>query len=227
MSNLTPTAERRRLHFFRRNTPIVTVVISNLSLINIPTQATRIFIKVKHGRLASAFTPSVEIVDNSAEWKNPLRLQCRPTVSLSRGKPMFLRFSFRLEDASGRGYTRYGIAEQDLALVPRDENWFFVSQLSECSYSTKFQCTLYIPDKVARPSEEPMVQNEIQTAKQIWKARSAPVLLEKPSDETGITSDDEPMDLPIWVSEERMDALARQVDEIWSDVLGGIDELSV
>jgi hypothetical protein len=215
--------ERRRSHFFRRTAPVVTVFISNLALIRIPTHGARIFVKVKHGRLASACTPSVDITDNSAEWKTPLRLNYRMVPALSRSKPNLLRFSFRLEDPSGRGYTRYGIVEQDLALIPRDESSFLVTPLHDCHYNTEFRCTLYIPDKTAvQLPEERTAQPEAAVPRQIAKARSAPAIPPALEDQLP-PSDSDPLELPAGVTEERLDALARQVDEIWSDVVGQID----
>jgi hypothetical protein len=223
------TVDRHRPHFFRRNATPSTVVVSNLSIVNIPTQATRVFVKVKQGRLAGASTPSVEIVGNAAEWKSELRLTCKVPHQPTRKKNLLLRFSVRLEDPSGRGHTRYGIAEQDLASIVQNESWLFHTQLQQCNYRSEFRCTIVVHGKItARISRRRERFHSVDLGAlphpPSLKATSADSLVfdRWTNDSSQGEGDDEDVtvdDFPFPVTEEKLDVLLKQVEEVWTGVI--------
>jgi hypothetical protein len=197
--------------------------VSNLSVVNIPTQATRVFVKVKQGRLVSASTPSVEIVDNAAEWRSELRLTCKVPHQPTRKKNLLFRFSVRLEDPSGRGHTRYGIAEQDLASIPQRESWVFQTPLQQCNYRSDFRCTILVHGKIiARISSRSDRFHSVDLAALHRPSGDSIVLDKSGNDSSQGEGDDEDIaveDFPFPVTEEKLDILIKQVDEIWTEVI--------
>lgn len=59
-------------------------------------------------------------------------------------KPYQVRFSFRLEDNSGRGHKRYGIAYLNLKKLHVLTNVEFKTTLKYCKYNTIFSCNITI-----------------------------------------------------------------------------------
>ncbi|OHT16453.1 hypothetical protein TRFO_02717 [Tritrichomonas foetus] len=146
------------IHRFNKPGVSASVTLSQMKLENIPTQATPIYIKVKQYR-SSRNTQSVKILDNSASWDESITLNCKVPAKISSKKnKLYLRLSFRLEDVSGRGHTRYGIGEIELMPIndapsDDDDNMSLPGihqisiKLQRCTYKTVFSCLMTIKSK--------------------------------------------------------------------------------
>lgn len=116
----------------------------NIILNQIPTQMTRIYIKIKLGK-SKCITPPVPIMNNTAIWNNKIQLNWKNGIIKKGTKRSFkIRFSFRFENTSGRGFTRYGNTEINLSQINSLNNWKFSSKLCDCNYDSIFSCNIFI-----------------------------------------------------------------------------------
>lgn len=116
----------------------------NMILNQIPTQMTRIFIKIKLGK-SKCVTPPVPIMNNTAIWNDKIQLNWKNGVIKKGSKrSLKIRFSFRFENTSGRGFTRYGNSEINLSQINSLNNWEFSSKLCDCNYESMFSCHIFI-----------------------------------------------------------------------------------
>ena len=129
-----------------------TIVIDSLKLLDVPTQTTKIYVSVKQWRRKQRST-SEDIIKNTVEWDDTITLEnCRIPVKAPSKNKFFLRFSFRLEDASsGHKFTRFGFAELDLTTVQQDKKFTFESILHDCRYNSKFCCMIAVKLKDSVP----------------------------------------------------------------------------
>ncbi|OHT14525.1 hypothetical protein TRFO_15039 [Tritrichomonas foetus] len=117
------------------------ITIKKMQLSEIPTQATRINVHIKQGR-TTMNSSQVAIVDNKAKWDEEINLIWKmPHKSHSR-RPFLLRFSIRLEDNSGRGYSTYGDSLLDLTTIQDFNDLDFSSKLQNCDYESLFHCLI-------------------------------------------------------------------------------------
>ncbi|OHS99183.1 hypothetical protein TRFO_34428 [Tritrichomonas foetus] len=126
--------------------------IRNMLLTDIPTQETRIYIRVKQGRNRQS-SQLVKIIGNSASWSDEILIDCRVPTKQHSKRSFSLRFSFRLEDISGRSHTRYGFAELDLVSITMANDWEYKTKLHDCNYKSNFSCLISV--KVKKQSEDP------------------------------------------------------------------------
>lgn len=116
----------------------------NMILNQIPTQMTRIYIKTKVGK-SKSLTNSVPIMNNTAKWDDKINIDWKNNLSKKSSKKAFkIRFSFRFENLSGKGFTRYGNVEIDLNQIQSLKNWEFSKKLCDCNYDSIFSCLLSI-----------------------------------------------------------------------------------
>ena len=144
----TKTSNHMKLfHFFGKTGISAQVIIQRMKLNDIPTQATKIYIRIKQGRSRES-TSAVKIENNSASWNETIMLDCRLPEKRSSKKSFNLRFSFRLEDVSGHGHSRYGVALLDLKSLIIDTNQSINLKLQSCSYKSRFSCVILAREKV-------------------------------------------------------------------------------
>lgn len=225
--------EKRKI--FKKE-PVVSVILSNMRLVDIPTQTRRIYIKAKQGRFNST-APSASIQDNTVTWSGSMTIHCRAPANPK--KKEVLRLSFRLEPSNGNKYTRYGYITLDLASMKGNGKSSIDEKLSECQYKTKFTCDVVIEPfglpKIPKAhrkktsNESLSGQGELshfkhEHQKQMNKSQSAGILNQsssyKVTSEPDFDSDPcEEMKLTISVSKEKMNCLEQQVDEILGMVL--------
>lgn len=202
----------------------IQIKISNMKLVNIPFQQTRIYVKAKVGHSKSGLKGSSRInisEDNTVHWndemslhyklpfnskdqkflrrslsedflQNPMKnekfviennsfehhntkksknnkhnfmnkhkaaqhqntkIKIHPILGHEKNKthqekhslkPFYVRFSFRLEDNSGIGHTRYGVCYLNLKKLHSLTNYEFKSALKYCDYETIFTCNISI-----------------------------------------------------------------------------------
>jgi hypothetical protein len=134
----------------------VWIQISNMRLIDVPPNQCLMFLKAKQGRTGAA-TKKYAIVKNSVLFAEPLRLEYELPADGSARPVKPLRLSFRFENPSNSGYTRYGIVELDVAKCLSEGMTRIEMLLSECTYNSYFiallgLCELGQPTGVTRSS---------------------------------------------------------------------------
>jgi hypothetical protein len=214
-------ADSKRNIFFRRSYNSGTLYISSLKLLNIPNQATRIFVKAKQAR-NWVCAPPAKIFDNSVTWNLTLELPVRIPEKPPSKKSLLLRFSVRLENPAGRGYIRYGVVATDITMISRGSASVFTSELQGCNYHSQFQCKVLLHPK----SQSGILMELEPPVANIPQSRSLPKL-ERPtaavdlSDDGEVASDDEALlfDFPVPVSPGKLQLLSQQVDEALAAVL--------
>ena len=128
----------------RRRYNQITVILSDMELIDIPPLQNKFYIKAKQAGTEFT-TDSIQVVKNTVKWPNPIKIDCEvPLDSTKRGTP--LRLSFRYENASGSGFSRLGIVElavTDLIINSNQkESQKIHHLLTNCKYNTYFDAKL-------------------------------------------------------------------------------------
>lgn len=102
------------------------LILKDIQLIDLPTRQNRMLVKIKNC-VSPVTTKPYPIVDNQCIFTDPVEIDVNLPKNIASvaskprlGKVKPLRLSFRLEDPSGIGFTRYGIAMVDLIKVAID-----------------------------------------------------------------------------------------------------------
>lgn len=213
---------KRAIHKIIQPGNSIQIEISNMKLVNIPVQQTRIYVKTKVGHSKSGLKSSTRVNindDNTVNWNDELslhyklpfnfkdqqflrrslsndslpnsihnekhiienhfvenkhnskknnkhtlkhkgdhnqngKIKIHPYLNHEKNrthpaekhslKPFYVRFSFRLEDNSGIGHTRYGVTYLNLKKLHSLKNFEFKSPLKYCNYETIFTCNISI-----------------------------------------------------------------------------------
>lgn len=212
---------------------MVCVTLSNIHLIDIPTQSRRISFKIKQGRNKYS-SPSMSIHENTVAWQEPIEMDCRAPKTPKK-KEVF-RVSFRLEGVNGSKFSRYGNIILDLASIKASGTESVLQPLNECQYQTKFQANIKfsavkaVPIALPRKKKANIDKNRRKTAPQegfpqhLTQSVSLDGIHEK-SKYSVLSFNNETSDvdyeptLPIAISEDKLATLEQQVDEILGSVL--------
>ena len=147
------------MHFFgNKNTKKVLVTLRDMCLVDIPPHGTPIFVKAKQSKYEFT-SKSVLIQKNVAKWPDPIVIKSRIAMNQTDKHPHPLRLSFRFEDASGKDFVRYGIAEIDITTAFYENISNVEILLTNCTYNTKFKCEI----SVDSPSKAPSFPTHIPT----------------------------------------------------------------
>ena len=231
-----------RLQSFFKPGVSMQIQIRNMVLTDIPTQATRIFIRIKIGRNKQV-TQLVKITENIAKWPDELTLETRIPYKQHTRRPFALRFSFRLEAVSGRSFTRYGNCQLELGSIPTLNDWEYQSHVHDCNYKSNFSCLITI--KLKNSTDENAMTNQrfltsslsLDSIPQTHHFRRYGHKKKKLSKNHNTSNNRfllldqvkfhennrQPIDiqdeLPIKVKQEKLDILTKQVDDMISQVL--------
>ncbi|KAH0789829.1 hypothetical protein GPJ56_006331 [Histomonas meleagridis] len=198
-----------------------------MTLSDIPTQATKIFIVIKQGRNRQNTRPT-NIVKNAVQWDEDLTIECRIPSKPPSKKGDLLRFSFRLEDKSVHKHVRYGFCEFDLTNLQNDIPFTFSSILEDCHYHTSFQCD--IQAHLNKTIEE-IPELPFQEVRRVHTSDSMPLDL-KPHSNGSCSSQDDDIEhdyhaqrdnmifvLPFQVNPAKMEDLKKQVDDVINNLI--------
>ncbi|EAY07721.1 hypothetical protein TVAG_118020 [Trichomonas vaginalis G3] len=201
-----------------------------MSLIDIPPHGTPIFVKIKQDR--SEYTSkSVNITNNTANWTEPAEIKCMIAAVATDKHPHPLRLSFRFEDASGKDFTRYGIAEIDCTTVFHEKVQNVEILLSNCTYNTKFRCTIDVNtsasgqpnslDSFSTPKSNSISDFPSTTTNISERSVGALVTNARTGGTTvSFQAPKQPYELaPVPISEKRYQELETQVDDILSKII--------
>lgn len=132
----------------------VKVVLENLKLIDVPARQNRIFVKVKHGSFHFTTKP-YQIEKSIVNFLEPVTIEMTIPDDIKKAKAMkSARLSFRLENTSGSGFTRYGIVMLNVVqrLLANELN--VRAGLENCSEKPVFMCTIKMPSNFNHPIKQ-------------------------------------------------------------------------
>ena len=202
----------------------LSITISKITLGGIPTQANNVFVKIKQHR-KSIKTSSEKIVNNQVMWHNEYKLEVRVPKEQpehTRERDM-LRFSFRLEDRTGKKFTRFGIAEIDIGRMHRNLDHTCESKLSNCKYNAVFTCHIDFEDEEeisisGSTSETRSYRSEISTSSEDYSKSHTKNLSIKQQQQVKVEKPKMNPSIASRISQERMTALSQEVDQVIKEV---------
>lgn len=123
--------------------------LENITLTDVPTRQNRIFLKVKYGSHHFTTKP-VQIKDNSAIFNQEVSLEI-PSIHIPKKPKHYkpFRLSFRLENSSGSGFTRYGVIELNIFERIMSQNLNVECGLDNCEEKPIFRCHILIPSNLS------------------------------------------------------------------------------
>lgn len=220
------------MSFFRnKNQKKAYVTLKNMCLVDIPPHGTPIFIKIKQERNFEYTSASVNISNNTAKWTEPADVKCYIASSSTEKHTKPLRLSFRLEDSTGKDFTRYGIAEIDCTTAYYEKIQNVEILLSNCTYNTKFKCSIEVSTtKNGQPNSlevglgikaMPVPDYSVMSNSITERSVGALVTNARTGGTTvSFTAPKEPWELaPVPISAKKYQELEAQVDEILSKII--------
>lgn len=115
-----------------------TVLLTNMKLNDIPTQNSRLYVRLKQCYTKKSTKP-VQITDNSVRWNEDIDLKCTLPKTIKKEKKKYLlNLSFRFENPSGHGFVRYGNANIDLFALKINKEHHFEVPLEQCVDKSTF-----------------------------------------------------------------------------------------
>lgn len=121
----------------------LSLVISNMKVSGIPTQSSRVFIRLKQYHNKKKTKPT-EIVENSVQWDDEVNLKCTvPKIIRKINRKFFLNISIRFEKVSGRGYVPYGSADIDISVLKTTQEFHINLPLQQCMEKSDFSCDIF------------------------------------------------------------------------------------
>jgi hypothetical protein len=121
------------------------IYLNDMKLVDIPPNQSLLFLRYKQGRAGSE-SRKYPIIRNFVIFAEPLIFDYDMPLNPESHHPKPLRLSFRLENGSNSGFTRYGVAELDIMQYLIDRQFEIRVLLSECSYNTYFIAKLQVPE---------------------------------------------------------------------------------
>ena len=209
---------------FRKKVSL-TLTISKITLSGIPTQANNVFVKIKQRR-KSIKTPTKKIVNNQVMWPDGYKIEVHMPKDLpehTRESDM-LRFSFRLEDQSGKKFTRFGVAQIDIGRMHRNFEHTCESKLSNCKYNAVFTCHIDFEDEEevsisgSTTSETRSFRSEISSSSEDYSRSHTKNLSIKQQPQVKVEKPKLPPPIAARISQERMTSLTQQVDKVIREV---------
>jgi hypothetical protein len=183
----------------------VRLTLRDVKLVDIPLSSNLLYLRIKQGRrrLDTAKFPieSASVCFGSIVFDYKLQTRSRR-----------LRFSFRLENRSGSGFTRYGVVEVDAMRLLRDRTSAIRVPLSRCSFNSHFVANIDFGDgRTDRRSCELMPFSQTSGGAFSELSRDA---------SSGSSNSDELFEgAPVKIARARFDELESQVDDILADII--------
>lgn len=123
----------------------VKVVLQNLKLIDVPTRQNRVFLKAKHGSFHFTTKP-YQIKNNVVIFLEPVTMEIVIPDDPKKAKAVkSARLSFRLENTSGSGFTRYGIVILNIVQRLLTNDLDVKVGLENCTEKPVFMCKIKMP----------------------------------------------------------------------------------
>ena len=124
------------------------ITLKDIVLTDLPTRQKRVFIKIKNC-VKSIITKPYPIIDNKCVFENPVKIKMDMPQNLSKAKKVQpLRLSFRLENLSGSGFHRYGIAKIDVVKAILSGHLQISMNLENCTEKPVLSMTLVLPSSL-------------------------------------------------------------------------------
>ncbi|OHT10935.1 hypothetical protein TRFO_19631 [Tritrichomonas foetus] len=121
------------------------ISLKNIVLIDVPTRQNRIFAKVKKC-VKNVTTKPYPIINNQCKFAENVDIEVNLPKDLSKARHSHLiRISFRFENASGSGFSRYGIAKIDIVKTIISRELDIRMNLENCPEKPVLTLTLGIP----------------------------------------------------------------------------------
>lgn len=138
----------------------VKVVLQNLKLIDVPARQNRIFVKVKHGSFHYTTKP-YQIVKSVVNFLEPVTIEMTIPNDPKKAKAIkCARLSFRLENTSGSGFTRYGIVMLNIIQRLFANELDVRSGLENCTEKPVFMCNIQMPSNFNFPIQQGILIDE-------------------------------------------------------------------
>jgi hypothetical protein len=201
--------------------------LNDMRLTNVPPNQCLIFLKCKQGRTGFE-SRKYPILGNTVIFAEPLIFDYEMPHDLRAHHPKPLRLSFRMENPSSSGFTRYGIAEFDVMQCIVDSEFELHLLLSDCAYNTYFRATLVLPEGSPFPTITAKV-----AAIQATTPASLPLMrkkIESPAVKSSEVSSSSSYSnrlfetAPVRVSREKFDQLEKQVDLMLAGIINAGDD---
>lgn len=144
----------------------VKVVLQNLKLIDVPTRQNRIFLKVKHGSFHYTTKP-YPIEKSLVTFLEPVTIEMTIPDDPKKAQAVkSARLSFRLENTSGSGFTRYGIVMLNIVQHLFANELNVRTGLENCTEKPVFMCTIERPSNFNHPIQQgiPIDESELSSA---------------------------------------------------------------
>lgn len=123
----------------------VKVILQNLKLIDVPTRQNRVFLKAKHGSYHFTTKP-YQIKNNTVIFLEPVTIEIVIPDDPKKAKAVkSARLSFRLENTSGSGFTRYGIVMLNIVQRLFANDLVVKVGLENCTEKPVFMCKIKMP----------------------------------------------------------------------------------
>lgn len=124
----------------------ITLTISNMKVTDIPTQNSRVFIRLMQYHTKRKTKPT-QIIDNSVQWDDEINLKCiLPKKNKKMNQKFLLNISIRLEDPSGRGFVRYGNVDIDVSVLKTTKEFHIELPIQQCIENSKFSADIINED---------------------------------------------------------------------------------
>lgn len=119
------------------------LILSNLKVNGIPTQSSRVFIRLKQYHSKKKTKP-VEIKDNLVQWDEKVDIKCTLPKTIKKiNHKYLLNISVRFENSSGRGFIQYGNVDIDISVLRSSQEFHVDLPLQNCMEKSDFSCDIF------------------------------------------------------------------------------------
>lgn len=138
----------------------VKVILQSLKLIDVPTRQNRVFLKAKFGSFHFTTKP-YQIKDNTVIFLEPVTIDMTiPNDPKKLKSVKSARLSFRLENTSGSGFTRYGIVMLNIVQHLLLNDLDIRVGLENCTEKPVFMCKIKKPSNFNHPIQQDVIIDE-------------------------------------------------------------------
>lgn len=120
----------------------ISLLISNMKVSDIPTQNSRVFIRIMQYHTKKKTKPA-QIANNCVQWNDVLNIKCvLPKKNKKINQKFLLNISIRFENSSGRGFIRYGNVDIDVSALKTTKEIHFDLPIQQCVENSKFSADI-------------------------------------------------------------------------------------
>jgi hypothetical protein len=224
---------RRRNRLPSNATGKTKIRLDDMQLINIPPTQCLIFMKYKQGRTGSE-SRKYPISGNDVIFAEPLIFDYEMPHERHAHHPKPLRLSFRMENPSSSGFTRYGIVELDLMQYTLDGEFNVRVLLADCAYNTYFLAKLQLPEgppfltAASEAAVEDATGNSLADSIPMMRPRAGSLAASGSQGSSSSSSSTQLFERsPVPISRERFDQLEKQVDLMLAGIINADDDMAM